>query len=130
MRESVKAANATDGEPLLKELFGTETHGARSAEFYAGLEAAAVIADHAGIKDVNIDCGSGARIAQKIRTVAKLSNQSETANMVAIMTLKAERDMAYCARYDSTQGWTHYVAAKAAYEEAATSYLDAIFDHH
>ena len=128
--ENADGAEAADGEPLLAELFATESYGARSAEFYAGLEAAAVIADHAGIKDVNIDCPSGARIAQKIRTIAKTSQQSENAKMDVLMSLKATRDLAFCARYDSTQGWTAYVAAKTAYEEAATTYLDTVFDHY
>lgn len=130
LREDAGAAQAADSEPLLAELFATESYEVRSAEFYAGLEAAAVIADHAGIKDVNIDCPSGARIAQKIRTIAKTSQQSENTKMDALMSLKAQRDLAFCARYDSTQGWTAYVAAKAAYEEAATAYLDILFDHY
>lgn len=121
---------AQDEARLCSELFDNMGHTARASEFYAGLEAAAIVADHAGIKDVNIDCRSGARIADKIRTFSKNSGHSENWDMATLMALKAARDAAFAVRYDSTQNWTGYVSAKTAYEEASTQFLDAVFDHY
>ena len=130
LRDDAKKALAASEEKLLSELFGPTFDEKRATEFYAGLEAAAFIAAYAGIKDVNIDCRSGANIAQKIRTLSATASQSPDWGITALVQYKAQRDAAFLARYDSTQGWTAYVAAKAAYEEAAVTFLDMMFDHN
>lgn len=52
----------------------------------AGLEAAAKIAEHIGIKDVNIDCRSGSRIAHAIRQQKELLSDYDADQLVAILT--------------------------------------------
>ena len=130
LRDGIKKTAATSEESLFTELFGPTFDEKRAAEFYVGLEAAAYIADHAGIKDVNIDCRSGANIAQKIRALSATASQSPDWGMATLVECKAQRDATFLARYDSTQNWTAYVAAKTAYEEAAVAFLDTMFDHN
>lgn len=96
----------------------------KSELFCSGLEMGAVIAEHAGIKDVNIQCASGSRIAQKIRAKRKLIHGDTDISFERLTRLMKDRDEKAQSQSDSLEAAMAYSEAKVVFDKTASQFVE------
>lgn len=111
---------------LLRDLMVGEADALtmKSELFCSGLEMAAIIAEHAGIKDVNIQCASGSRIAQRIRTKRKLIHGDTDISFDRLTRLMKDRDEKAQSQSDSLEAAMAYSEAKVVFDKTASQFVE------